>query len=117
MKIYQESLAELSAETVEYVRGMQVVKIFGASVESFKSLYNAIKSYSKYAYEYSLSCRKPYVLYQLIFFGFAAILLPIVVYATDMLGDSDMLLVELLMLFFLSGVFSMLHLVPLHVLI
>lgn len=104
MKIYQESLADLSAETVEYVRGMQVVKIFGASVESFKSLYNAIKSYSKYAYEYSLSCRKPYVLYQLIFFGLAAILLPIVVYATDMLGDSDMLLVELLMLFFLSGV-------------
>lgn len=104
MKIYQESLAELSAETVEYVRGMQVVKIFGASVESFKSLYNAIKSYSKYAYEYSLSCRKPYVLYQLIFFGLAAILLPIVVYVTDMLGDSDMLLVELLMLFFLSGV-------------
>lgn len=104
MKIYQESLAELSAETVEYVRGMQVVKIFGASVESFKSLYNAIKSYSKYAYEYSLSCRKPYVFYQLIFFGLAAILLPIVVYATDMLGDSDMLLVELLMAFFLSGV-------------
>lgn len=104
MKIYQESLAELSAETVEYVRGMQVVKIFGASVESFKSLYNAIKSYSKYAYEYSLSCRKPYVLYQLIFFGLAAILLPMVVYATDMLGDSDMLLVELLMVFFLSGV-------------
>lgn len=104
MKIYQESLADLSAETVEYVRGIQVVKIFGASVESFKSLYNAIKSYSKYAYEYSLSCRKPYVLYQLIFFGLAAILLPVVVYATDMLGDSDMLLVELLMLFFLSGV-------------
>ncbi len=104
MKIYQESLADLSAETVEYVRGIQVVKIFGASVESFKSLYNAIKNYSKYAYEYSLSCRKPYVLYQLIFFGLVAILLPIVVYATDMLGDSDMLLVELLMAFFLSGV-------------
>lgn len=26
MKIYQESLSKLSAETVEYVRGMQVVK-------------------------------------------------------------------------------------------
>lgn len=104
MKIYQESLAELSAETVEYVRGIQVVKIFGASVESFKSLYNAIKNYSKYAYEYSLSCRKPYVFYQLIFFGLVAILLPVVVYAMDMPLDSDMLLVELLMVFFLSGV-------------
>lgn len=104
MKIYQESLADLSAETVEYVRGIQVVKIFGASVESFKSLYNAIKNYSKYAYEYSLSCRKPYVFYQLIFFGLVAILLPALIYGADMLGDSDMLLVELLMVFFLSGV-------------
>lgn len=104
MKIYQESLAELSAETVEYVRGIQVVKIFGATVESFKSLYNAIKNYSKYAYEYSLSCRKPYVFYQLIFFGLVAILLPALIYGADMLGDSDMLLVELLMVFFLSGV-------------
>lgn len=104
MKIYQESLAELSAETVEYVRGIQVVKIFGASVESFKSLYNAIKNYSKYAYEYSLSCRKPYVFYQLIFFGLVAILLPALIYGADMLVDSDMLLVELLMVFFLSGV-------------
>lgn len=104
MKIYQESLAELSAETVEYVRGIQVVKIFGASVESFKSLYNAIKNYSKYAYEYSLSCRKPYVFYQLLFFGLVAILLPALIYGADMPRDSDMLLVELLMVFFLSGV-------------
>lgn len=43
MKIYQESLSKLSAETVEYVRGMQVVKIFKANVESFKSFYKAIR--------------------------------------------------------------------------
>ncbi|MDU6065200.1 MAG: ABC transporter transmembrane domain-containing protein, partial [Anaerococcus sp.] len=54
MKIYQEALSKLSAETVEYVRGMQVVKIFRANVESFKSFYKAIKDYSKYAYDYSL---------------------------------------------------------------
>ena len=67
MKLYQESLETLSGETVEYVRGMQVVKIFGARVESFKNLYNAIKEYSKYALNYSISCKKPYVLYQWIF--------------------------------------------------
>ena len=104
MKIYQESLSNLSAETVEYVRGMQVVKVFGASVESFKSLYKAIKNYSKYAYEYSLSCRKPYVLYQLLFFGLIAILLPPTVYTLDNFHDSNLLLVELVMTLFLSGV-------------
>ena len=53
MKIYQEALATLSAESVEYVRGMPVVKIFGARVASFKTLYKAITDYSKYAYDYS----------------------------------------------------------------
>ena len=104
MKIYQESLANLSAETVEYVRGMQVVKVFGASVESFKALYSAIKNYSKYAYEYSLSCRRPYVIYQLLFFGLIAILLPPTVYALDEFQDINSVLVELLMIMFLSGV-------------
>lgn len=104
MKIYQESLANLSAETVEYVRGMQVVKVFGASVESFKALYGAIKNYSKYAYEYSLSCRRPYVIYQLLFFGIIAILLPPTVYALDKFQDINSVLVELLMIMFLSGV-------------
>lgn len=104
MKIYQESLANLSAETVEYVRGMQVVKVFGASVESFKALYSAIKNYSKYAYEYSLSCRRPYVIYQLLFFGLIAILLPPTVYALDKFQDINSVLVELLMIMFLSGV-------------
>ena len=64
MEIYQKSLEKLSAECVEYVRGMQVIKIFGMKVKSFKNLYKSIKDYSKYAYEYSNSCKKAYVLYQ-----------------------------------------------------
>ena len=104
MKIYQEALSKLSAETVEYVRGMQVVKIFRANVESFKSFYKAIKDYSKYAYDYSLSCKKPYVLYQWLFFGLIAILIiPIVCFMTS-LGSAKMILLELIMILFLSGV-------------
>lgn len=104
MKIYQEALSKLSAETVEYVRGMQVVKIFRANVESFKSFYKAIKDYSKYAYDYSLSCKKPYVLYQWLFFGLIAILIiPIVCFMTS-LGSTKMILLELIMILFLSGV-------------
>ena len=104
MKIYQEALSKLSAETVEYVRGMQVVKIFRANVESFKSFYKAIKDYSKYAYNYSLSCKKPYVLYQWLFFGLIAILIIPIVYFMASLGSAKVILLELIMILFLSGV-------------
>lgn len=104
MKIYQEALSKLSAETVEYVRGMQVVKIFRANVESFKSFYKAIKDYSKYAYDYSLSCKKPYVLYQWLFFGLIAILIIPIIYFMTSLGSAKMILLELIMILFLSGV-------------
>lgn len=104
MKIYQEALSKLSAETVEYVRGMQVVKIFRANVESFKSFYKAIKYYSKYAYDYSLSCKKPYVLYQWLFFGLIAILIIPIVYFMTSLGSAKVILLELIMILFLSGV-------------
>ena len=104
MKIYQEALSKLSAETVEYVRGMQVVKIFRANVESFKSFYKAIKDYSKYAYDYSLSCKKPYVLYQCLFFGLIAILIIPIVYFMTRLGSAKVILLELIMILFLSGV-------------
>ena len=104
MKIDQEALSKLSAETVEYVRGMQVVKIFRANVESFKSFYKAIKDYSKYAYDYSLSCKKPYVLYQWLFFGLIAILIIPIVYFMTSLGSAKMILLELIMILFLSGV-------------
>ena len=104
MQIYQAALSKLSAETVEYVRGMQVVKIFRANVESFKSFYKAIKDYSKYAYDYSLSCKKPYVLYQWLFFGLIAILIIPIVYFMTSLGSAKVILLELIMILFLSGV-------------
>ena len=104
MKLYQASLDKLSAETVEYIRGMQVVKIFGTKVESFKSLYTAIMDYSKYAYQYSLSCKKPYVLYQWIFLGIVAIVsIPAAFFLTG-LDEPKFFAVEFIMVFLLSGV-------------
>lgn len=104
MEIYQKSLEKLSAETVEYVRGMQVIKIFGANVHSFKALHKAITDYAKYAYEYSQSCKKPYVWFQWFFFGIMAILIPLILIFIDINIDPNFLVVELIMTFFLSGV-------------
>ncbi|WP_064611981.1 ABC transporter ATP-binding protein [Streptobacillus moniliformis] len=104
MKLYQISLDKLSAETVEYIRGIQVVKIFSIKLKSFKALHESIMNYSKYAYDYSISCKEPYVLYQVIFLGLIPIItIPFSFFLTG-LNEPKIIAVELIMIFFLSGV-------------
>ncbi|HIV17014.1 MAG TPA: ABC transporter ATP-binding protein [Candidatus Alectryocaccobium stercorigallinarum] len=54
---YQQEIERMSAEAVEYVRGIPVVKMFQQTVYSFKAFYSAIKDYSNLASEYAMSCR------------------------------------------------------------
>ena len=104
MKKYQESFDKLSSETVEYIRGIQVGKIIGTRLKSFKALYEAIMDYSRYALDYSLSCKLPYVVYQLIFLGLIAIIsIPLCFFILEAKNPKFMA-VELIMIFFLSGV-------------
>ena len=102
MVLYQEALEKMSSETVEYIRGIQVIKIFNSTIYSFKNLYEAIMSYSKYALNYSLSCRIPFCLFQIIFLGIIAILLPFTVFFTKE-ANSKLYLIKLIMILFLSG--------------
>lgn len=104
MQIYQDALKRMSAETVEYIRGIQVVKIFGADVQSFKALHGAIHDYAKYAYAYSKSCKLPYTAIQWLLIGVTAIVMvPLSLYL-HRVGDMRSFYVELIMLLFISGV-------------
>lgn len=104
MQKYQDSLKKLSAETVEYVRGIQVVKIFNADIESFKVLHKAIKDYSEYAYGYTQTCKKPYVLYQALIFGVVALLVMLSVIFLDKFNDYASLTVDIIMVLFIIGI-------------
>jgi len=79
MRTYMQSLEKMNAEAVEYVRGMQVIKIFNTTIQSFKSFYDAILSYSDYALNYSMSCRKAYVWFQVLFHLFITFPLPVAI--------------------------------------
>lgn len=79
MDYYQQALDDMSGKTVEYIRAIQVIKIFGIDITSFKTLHQAILSYSKNALKYSKTNKMPFVLYQWVFFGIGAIILPFVV--------------------------------------
>ncbi|MDR1196517.1 MAG: ABC transporter ATP-binding protein/permease [Endomicrobium sp.] len=54
MSKYQDAMEDMNASSVEYVRGISVVKIFGQSVFSFKKFYESIKIYTKFCLGYCI---------------------------------------------------------------
>ena len=63
MKNYQNALADMNNEAVEYVRGVPVVKTFGQTVHTFKRFKGSIDSYYKFCIAYCKKCRMPMLLY------------------------------------------------------
>ena len=80
MMEYTDSLEKMSAEIIEYVRGMQVLKIFGITVRSYKSLLYAITSYAENTYKYSLRCKVPFVSFQTLFNTYYLVGVPVGLY-------------------------------------
>lgn len=67
MKDYMLAQEKMNAGAVEYVRGINVLKIFKANIKSLKDFYKSVSEYSRLAFQYSLSCRKWYVWFQLFY--------------------------------------------------
>lgn len=63
MKNYQNALADMNNEAVEYVRGVPVVKTFGQTVHTFKRFRDSIDSYYKFCIAYCKKCRMPMLMY------------------------------------------------------
>lgn len=104
MRKYQAALERMNAEAVEYVRGMQIVKIFRSTVESFKAFYEAITGYSDLAYKYTLSCRTPYVMFQVLFNLFAVFTIPAAIYFMNKGADGNLIIAKLVFFICIAGV-------------
>lgn len=63
MRQYGNALAAMSNESVEYVRGIPVVKTFGQSVFSFKKFKATIDEYEKWVVAYTKELRMPMLFY------------------------------------------------------
>ena len=63
MKEYQNALADMSNEAVEYVRGVPVVKTFGQTIFSFKRFKAAIDNYETWVISYTKALRMPMMFY------------------------------------------------------
>ena len=63
MKEYQNALADMSNEAVEYVRGVPVVKTFGQTIFTFKRFKGSIDNYEKWVIAYTKALRLPMMFY------------------------------------------------------
>ena len=65
MTEYQNALADMSNQAVEYVRGIPVVKTFGQTVFSFKKFKDTIDNYQCWTIAYTKQLRGPMTAYTL----------------------------------------------------
>ena len=63
MKQYQDALADMSNQAVEYVRGIPVVKTFGQTIFSFHLFKDSIDRYEKWVIAYTKELMKPMIVY------------------------------------------------------
>ena len=76
MTQYQNALADMSNEAVEYVRGIPVVKTFGQTVFSFKKFKGTIDNYERWVIAYTKQTRRPMTFYTLAAVSYTHLTLP-----------------------------------------
>ena len=84
---YYKSLANMSAETVEYVRGIPVVKTFAQSVESFDRLYSLIVKMKEIVIKMTLGYRTKMSIFEAIATSTAFFLVPVGILLINNGGD------------------------------
>ena len=84
---YYKSLANLSSETVEYVRGIPVVKTFAQSVESFDRLYSLINKMKAIVIKMTLGYRTKMSIFEAVATSTAFFLVPIAILLINNGGD------------------------------
>lgn len=113
-KMYYDSLEEMSAESVEYIRGIPVVKTFGQSIFSFKRFYDSIIKYKEMVHAYTLLWQKPMSFYTTVMQSAAFFLIPMAIF---LIGRGDNLLLVLADFVFyilISPIFTMLLMKSMH---
>lgn len=105
MKQYQNALETMSAEAVEYVRGVPVVKTFGQTVFSFKRFKNAIDEYEKWTLGYTKNMMLPMVAFTTSANGiFAALIIAAYVFTGH--GVTDKFVLNLIFYILITSVLT-----------
>lgn len=103
---YYDSLEEMSSESVEYIRGIPVVKTFGQTIFSFKRFYYSIIKYKEMVLAYTLLWRKPMSFYTVIMEAAAFFLVPMGILLIGRGGELPLVLSDFVFYLLISPIFT-----------
>jgi ATP-binding cassette subfamily B protein IrtA len=113
-KMYYDSLEEMSSESVEYIRGIPVVKTFGQSIFSFKRFYDSIIKYKEMVHAYTLLWQKPMSFYSTIMQSAAFFLIPMAIFLIGRGENLALVIADFVFYILISPIFTMLLMKSMH---
>ncbi|QOR36834.1 ABC transporter ATP-binding protein [Clostridium sp. 'deep sea'] len=113
-KAYYDSLEEMSSESVEYIRGIPVVKTFGQTIFSFKRFYNSIIKYKEMVYAYTVLWQKPMSFYTIILQSTAFFLVPMAIFLVGRGDNLPLVLADFVFYLLIAPIFTTLLMKSMH---
>jgi ATP-binding cassette, subfamily B, bacterial IrtA/YbtP len=105
-KQYMDSLEEMSAQSVDYIRGIPVVKTFGQTIFSFKRFHDSIMGYKEMVLAYTLMWRTPMSFYTIIMESAAFFLVPLAIFMIGQGGGAPLVLANFLFYLLIAPAFT-----------
>ncbi|MEL7609060.1 MAG: ABC transporter ATP-binding protein [Bacillota bacterium] len=87
IKTYQDSLEDMNNASVEYVRGISVVKAFSQTIYSFRKFYDSIKTYGDFALAYTKSFKNGFVMFLVVLNNIYIFLMPVIIWLAGGVTD------------------------------
>lgn len=87
IKTYQDSLEDMNNASVEYVRGISVVKAFSQTIYSFRKFYESIKTYGDFALAYTKAFKTGFVMFLVILNNIYIFLVPVIILLSGGVSD------------------------------
>ena len=113
-KEYYDSLEQMSSESVEYIRGIPVVKTFGQSIYSFKRFHDSIIKYKDMVLAYTLLWRTPMSFYTAIMQSAAFFLVPMAIILVGKGDNVPLVIADFIFYLLISPIFTMLLMKSMH---
>jgi ATP-binding cassette subfamily B protein IrtA len=99
VKLYYDSLEQINASAVQYIRGMPAVKVFGQTVHSFRKFYRNMVEYRDLSLGITDRFQNGYILFKTLLASMFTFILPVGVFLLS--GQPDNMSFALVLLFFL----------------
>jgi len=113
-RLYYDSLEEMSSESVEYIRGIPVVKTFGQSIYAFRRFHGSIVRYKEMVYAYTVLWQKPMTFYTVIMQSAIFFLIPAAVLLINSGNNIGLVMVNFVFYVLIAPNFALLLMKSMH---